>query len=204
MPVPYQWLRNSRVNPKLSTHAYLFGNFNFNATPLASLGIKIAIHKKSSQRSSWSYHATEGFYVGPSMHHYRCMRCYLPDTRTEIDSDTLQFIPTSVPVPETTTENDLQQAVSDILAILQNPPKALPFLQAGNITLDAIKAIAVLLKRATSQPSPTLPKQLSSIPPSLSSLLPSDPNQHPLQRVKLEKKVERFPSEKINSLTQQY
>ena len=39
------------------------------------------------------------------MRHYRCMRCYLPDTRTEIDSDTIQFIPTSVPVPETTTEN---------------------------------------------------------------------------------------------------
>jgi len=106
------------------------------------------------------------------MHHYRCMRCYLPDTRTEIDSDTIQFIPTSVPVPETTTENHLQQAVSDILAILQNPPKSQPFLQAGNITLDAIKAIAVLLKRATSQPSPTLPKQLvpSSILPSSSSL----------------------------------
>ncbi len=96
-------LRNSRVNPKLSSHAYLFGNFNFNASPLAPPGIKIAIHKKPSQRSSWSYLATEGFYVGPSMNHYRCMRCYLPDTRTEIDSDTLQFIPTSVPVPETTT-----------------------------------------------------------------------------------------------------
>jgi len=76
---------------------------------LAPPGINIAMHKKSSQRFSWSYHATEGFYVGPSMYHYRCMRCcYLPDTRTEIDSDTLQFIPTLVPVPETTTENYLQ------------------------------------------------------------------------------------------------
>ena len=85
------------------------------ATLISPPGIKIAIHKKSSQRSSWSYHATEGFYVGPSMHHYRCMRCYLPQTRTEIDSDTLEFIPTSVPVPKTTTESYLNQAVSDIL-----------------------------------------------------------------------------------------
>lgn len=95
------------MNPKLSSHAYLFGNFNFNATPLAPPGIKIAIHKRSSQRS---YHATEGFYVGPSMHHYRCMRCYLPQTRTEIDCDTLEFIPTSVPIPKTTTESYLNQA----------------------------------------------------------------------------------------------
>ena len=52
------------------------------------------------------------------MHHYRCMRCYLPDTCIEIDSDTIQFIPTSVYELETTTENYLQQAVRDILAIL--------------------------------------------------------------------------------------
>jgi len=60
-----------------------------------------------------------------------------------------------------------------------------------------------LLKRATSQPSPTLPKQLvpSSIPPSLSPLPRSASAQHPLQRVKLKEDVEQFPLAKINPLT---
>ena len=34
-------LRNARVNANLSSHAYLFGNFNFNATLLALLDTKV-------------------------------------------------------------------------------------------------------------------------------------------------------------------
>jgi hypothetical protein len=33
-------LRNARANPKLSAYAYLFGNFNFNRTPMAPPGTK--------------------------------------------------------------------------------------------------------------------------------------------------------------------
>jgi hypothetical protein len=41
-------LRNSRVNPKLSAYAYLFGNFNFNKTPLAPPGTKVIVHKNQT------------------------------------------------------------------------------------------------------------------------------------------------------------
>ena len=40
-------MRTSRVNKKLSAHAYLFGNFNFSNTPLAPPGTKVLIHKKA-------------------------------------------------------------------------------------------------------------------------------------------------------------
>ena len=56
-------LRNSRVNPKLSSYAYLFGNFDFNKTPLAPLGTKVVVHLKSDKRASWSYHGQEAWYV---------------------------------------------------------------------------------------------------------------------------------------------
>ena len=46
-------LRNSRANPKLSSYAYLFGNFDFNATPLAPPGTKVLVHIKVGQRGSW-------------------------------------------------------------------------------------------------------------------------------------------------------
>ena len=36
-------LRTARVNPKLSAHVYLFGEFNFNATPLALPGTKVLV-----------------------------------------------------------------------------------------------------------------------------------------------------------------
>ena len=41
-------LRTSRVNPKLSAQANLFGNFDFNKTPLAPPGTKVLIHKNSN------------------------------------------------------------------------------------------------------------------------------------------------------------
>jgi hypothetical protein len=81
-------LRSSRVNPKLSAHAYLHCNFDFNKTPLAPLGTKVVVHLKPDQRPSWAYHGEEGWYVGPSMEHYRCVKCYLPATSRERDVDT--------------------------------------------------------------------------------------------------------------------
>jgi hypothetical protein len=82
-------LRSSRVNPKLSAYAYLNGNFDFNKTPLAPPGTKVVIHLKPDQRASWSYHGEEGWYVSPSMEHYRCVKCYIPTTARERDVDTL-------------------------------------------------------------------------------------------------------------------
>ena len=53
-------LRTSRVNPRLSSHAYLFGNFDFNKTPLAPPGTKVVVHEKPRQRASWDFHGVNG------------------------------------------------------------------------------------------------------------------------------------------------
>ena len=68
-------LRASRVNPNLSAHTYVFGNFNFNKTPMAPPGTKVIIHNKSPVRGSWDFDGTEGWYIGPSLEHYRCVKC---------------------------------------------------------------------------------------------------------------------------------
>ena len=43
-------LRSSRSNPKLSAYAYLFGNFDYNATPLAPPGTS------TNTRGTWAAH----------------------------------------------------------------------------------------------------------------------------------------------------
>ena len=45
-------LRQATANPNLSAYAYLFGNFDFNKTPLAPPGSKVIIHIKPLQRLS--------------------------------------------------------------------------------------------------------------------------------------------------------
>ena len=45
-------LRTSRVNPKLSAWAYIFGVFDFNKSPLAPPGSKVVFHWKAGDRPS--------------------------------------------------------------------------------------------------------------------------------------------------------
>ena len=90
-------LRNSRVNSKLSSYAYLFGNFDFNATPLAPPGTRIILHLKPEKRPSWGFHGEDGWYIGPSLNHYRCVKCFIPQTGREKDADTVEFFRIAFP-----------------------------------------------------------------------------------------------------------
>ena len=92
-------LRKSRVNPDLSAYTYLFGNFSFNKTPLAPPGTKFLIHKKSANQGSWDYHGVKGWYVGLILEDYRCLKCYNPETLSEVDTDTLELISNVTPIP---------------------------------------------------------------------------------------------------------
>ena len=48
-------LRNSHLNPNLSAYAYIYGIFNFNATPLAPPGTKVVVHIKPDKPMSHAY-----------------------------------------------------------------------------------------------------------------------------------------------------
>ena len=86
-------LRSSRRNASLSAYAALFGNFDYNATPMAPPGTKVLVHEKPGNRKTWAGHGTEGWYIGPSLEHYRCYKCYMPTTHSERNADTVEFFP---------------------------------------------------------------------------------------------------------------
>ena len=173
--------RNSRNNPKLSSTAYLFGNFDFNATPLAPPGTKVQVQIKTGQRGSWSFHSENGWYIGPAPNHYRCVKCYIPSTRHERIADTVTFFPKVIPFPAVTLDDFLRQAASDIISILKNP-STLPALECGNSTKNAIVKIAELFHRAEIIPdAPTPPSSPTSPTPLLeTAALPRVPIQSPV------------------------
>jgi hypothetical protein len=90
--------------------------------------------------------------VGPSMHHYRCVQCFMPTASKVRDVDTVECLPTTIPFPSVSTEDYLGQAAGDILSILSSQPTALPSLSYGDTTKNALVQIAYLLGRATSPP----------------------------------------------------
>ena len=147
-------LRVARINPKLSAYTYIFGEFNFLATPLAPPGTKIVTHIKPNNRGTWELNGEVGWYVGPSMRHYRCVKCYFPRTKTDRDCDTVTFFPTSVPFPQVKLVDFLKHAATDIITILTSPPSTTtPSLQAGDPVRNALLTLATQLNRIDKLPA---------------------------------------------------
>ena len=151
-------LRNSRINPALSAWAYLFGNFNFNKSPLLPPGTKVVLHSKPTQRKSWAFHGEQGWYIGPAVQHYRCLRVYIPKTHAERITDTVQIIPKVIPIPNATLESHLTRTADDLLHLLQNKKDVVAPVQDDNVQGALIK-IAQLLSRDS---TPQLPRLLTS------------------------------------------
>ena len=101
---------------------------------MAPPGTCMIVHNKPGKSTPWGHYVTLGWYIGPSLDHYRCMQCYMTKTGIVIITYTLQYIPKSFYFPKTTTEDYLQQKVGDIIAILKDPTKTLPYLSYGNAT----------------------------------------------------------------------
>ena len=113
-------LRQSRINPKLSGHAILHGEFNYDATPLAPPGTKVIVHEKPAVRGTWSCHGVRGWYLGPSMHHYRCHKVYISSTRGERDSDCVEFFPHNFPLPYRSSAENATIAATELAHALHH------------------------------------------------------------------------------------
>jgi hypothetical protein len=163
-------LRSSRIHPSLSAYASLYGQFDFNRTPLAPVGTKIVAHVNADTRTSFGAHGRLGWYIGPSLEHYRCWRCYMSDTHKEVDVLKVDFFPQQTPFPTFNREAYLRQTAEDMLHLLQpttNPP--LPVfspLEFGSPIINAYAKLADILRRAVRIPTfsrlPVLPPTAES------------------------------------------
>jgi hypothetical protein len=134
-------VRPSRLNSKLSAYNQLWGMFNFDKTPLAPPGCKVIVHERPQERGTWADHGIAGFYIGPAMHHFRNYYCYIPLTRGERVSKTVEFFPAHVEIPNTSLEDRLTQITQDLIHVLQQLHPPTPFLNQGDKTSDAIQML---------------------------------------------------------------
>ena len=58
-------LIQSRIITRLSDYNYIFGEFDYNRTPLAPQEIRIVIHNRPNYRASWAPHGEDVWYIGP-------------------------------------------------------------------------------------------------------------------------------------------
>ena len=111
-----------------------FGIHDFNRCPLAPPNTKVIVHEKTDNLRYCSPHGTYGWYIGPSMEHYRCVKKFIPTTSSVHNVDTLTLFPASIPFPKMETEDYLRQSFGNILAILIKPKTQLHFLTYGETT----------------------------------------------------------------------
>ena len=57
----------------------------------------------------------DGWYIGPEMEHYRCHKTYIPKTRTEIISYTVEFFPKQFKMPKMSSIDATFHAAQDLI-----------------------------------------------------------------------------------------
>jgi hypothetical protein len=155
----------SHRNPNQSANQEIYGPFDFNKIPLAPLGTKALIYNDPDSRASWAPHATDGYYIGPAVDHYRCLRFYIPATRRFWFADTWHLYPTHYQIP-VSSQHDLSiAAAEDLLASLGG---TVPVSTNEKIKyIRAIQQLTATMARWRVQPQPTcaLCQRVAATPP---------------------------------------
>jgi hypothetical protein len=92
-------LRTSRINPKLSAAAHIYGQYDFNRAPMAPPGTRMIAHETPNRRRTWAPHGQDGWYIGPALEHYRCYTVYITKTRGERVVETVECFPEKSTLP---------------------------------------------------------------------------------------------------------
>ena len=74
-------MRPSRINPNKSAYNEIWGNFDFNKTPLAPPDCLIVAHKPPQDRGIWADHGVKGYFLGQAKYHYQNYNVYIPVIR---------------------------------------------------------------------------------------------------------------------------
>jgi hypothetical protein len=167
-------LRSSRINPNLSAYAQVFGQYDFAAHPIAPPGIHMLVHKKPALRSSWAPHALNAWYVGPALQHYRCHRAWVWTSRHERITDTVTWVPRTIPVPEPTIHDLILDNTDALIRLLaqQSPDAHHPATQNLLQLADALRH-PLMTTPAPPAPTPTPPLAPNNPPPALT--VPTSP-----------------------------
>ena len=118
-----RWLRELGIrtpwhpDPSISAYHGLTGaQFDFRAHPIAPAGTAILIFESPATRGTWAGHGVPGFYIGPSMSHYRSHHTYVTATRSPRVTDTFACFPeTNVTPPLLDPREILIAAIKDFL-----------------------------------------------------------------------------------------
>jgi len=138
------------LDPAVSAYEGLHrATFDFSNHPIAPCGTRVLCFESPDIRRTWSPHGVKGFYLGPSLHHHRVFRIWIPTTSRVRESDTVAWFPQQFLMPGSSpTElveaalRDLQDAVLKLSGTVSVPLDQRQLLLETTVTAtDALKAV---------------------------------------------------------------
>ena len=85
-------LNQATLNPNILLGGYFNCAFDYTSTPLGPIGCNICIHTTSNKQKSWDQRGREGFTVGYSLHHYRCIQKINSKTKSLLITDISEYV----------------------------------------------------------------------------------------------------------------
>jgi hypothetical protein len=169
-------LRTSRINPSLSAYAQVFGQFDFNRTPLAPPGTRALVFEDPQTRLGWAPHGKEAWYIGPALEHYRCYQFQIPDTNGIRVTGTAEFFPHQFKMPALSPADAATHAAQELIHVLRRPQPTSPLQRLAPRHLLALQQLATIFQTAAA--SPSNPSQSDTAPPRVD---PASPPRVPIQ-----------------------
>ena len=133
------------------------GSLATTGPPMAPAGTKFLIHDTPQQRRTWDFHEKEGWYISTTPLHYQCYRIYIPDTRGERITKTVQFSSHNGAMPAIFSANAATDAARRIADALENPAPAAPFARFGAQNMYSIQQLADIFAANSAQPQKPTP-----------------------------------------------
>jgi hypothetical protein len=107
-------MRASRIDSTVSAYEQLNGPYDWNRYPLVPYGCKAVIYEDSNTRGSWASRGVDGWYLGPSMDHYRCSLFYVPETRAYCISGLAELFPQHCQIPNMSPHQHLRALMDEL------------------------------------------------------------------------------------------
>ena len=107
-------MRASCIDPTKSAHEILYGPYDWNRYPLAPLGCKAMVYEDGDTRGSWASRGVDGWYLGPSLDHYRCDIYYIPETRGYRVSGSTELFPQHCQLPDMTPHQHFRALTDEL------------------------------------------------------------------------------------------
>ncbi len=108
-------MQASSINPAISAYKAHNGPYDWNQYPLALLGCKTVVCEDGNTRGSWALQGVDGWYLGPSMDHYRSDPYNIPETQAYQILGSTELFPQHWQMPNMTPQQHFC-ALTDKLA----------------------------------------------------------------------------------------